>query len=294
MSASAATEADFLACREVERRHGSSYFAATRLFPRDLRQATWALYAFFRLPDEIVDAPEDSAEVCGLPLPPGTTPEERLATWRSWWHEALRTGASTHPVLRATAATFARYAIPPELAEAFLDAMAQDAWKSRYATYDELRQYMYGSAAAVGLMMTHAIGFSSPDALVRATALGEAMQLTNFVRDVGEDARERGRVYLPLEDLARFGAREEDVLAQRMTPAFVALLRFEIARARQLYADAEPGIALLDRRGRFAVRAASRLYAGILDEVEKNGHDVLTQRARTSGARKLRLVIGTL
>jgi phytoene synthase len=153
---------------------------------------------------------------------------------------------------------------------------------------------MYGSAAAVGLMMSHVIGFAGPEALPRAVALGEAMQLTNFIRDVGEDVRERGRIYLPLEDLAQFGVREEDIIAQRMTPQMTELLRFETARARALYAQAEPGVAMLDRRGRFAVRAASRLYAAILDEVERNGHDVFSRRARTTTFRKLRIVLAAL
>ncbi len=299
---------DFLACRLVERRHGSSYFLATRFFPKDLQQAVWALYAFFRLPDEIVDQP-DVAEVEGLALPEGATAADRLMTWREWWLAAYvaesgkvgggeeeermgkeRKDLGTHPVLRATAVVFHRYGIDPQLAEDFLVAMVLDTWKSRYETYDELRQYMAGSAAAVGLMMTKVIGYSSPTALSHAAALGEAMQLTNFIRDIGEDIRERGRIYLPLEDLRRFGVSEKDVAEQRLTVEMVKLLKFEIDRARALYAEAEPGIDLLDRRGRTAVRLAARLYAAILDKVEMNAYDVFSQRARTSKWDKFKIV----
>jgi phytoene synthase len=169
----------------------------------------------------------------------------------------------------------------------FLSAMEQDLSTDRYSTYEELRGYMRGSAAAVGVMSCALLGLD-PDAArsEAAMALGEAMQLTNFLRDIGEDAG-RGRIYLPQEDRARFGVRETDILTGRATPEFRALMRFEIARARQLYAASDLAIAGIPGRGGRAVRLARVLYARILDRIEALEYDVFHARARTSRMEKL-------
>jgi len=272
----------FAACEAINRAHGKSYFFATRFFDAARRDATHALYAFFRVPDDIVDVGEPSQAAV------------RLGEWERRWHEALAAEGSEDPVLHAAAHVFRTYDIPPRLAEEFLSAMRDDLTKTRYETYEELRAYMHGSAAAVGLMMTHVIGFDGPQAFPHAIALGEAMQLTNFVRDVGEDLRDRGRVYLPQEDLRAAGATDADLARGQVTPAIVQLLRAQIARSRDLYRLAEPGMAMLHPRGRYAVRLASRLYEAILVEIERNGYDVFSRRARTSSMTKLRLAFDAL
>lgn len=269
----------FDACRAIHKRHGTSYYFATRLFPRDLRLATHALYAFFRIPDEIVDTEA------------GAEKGARLLAWRMAWKEAYATGDSEDPVLFATAWVFRRFSIPFEYSEAFLQAMEQDLEKIRYANYDELRAYMYGSAAVVGLMMTHVIGFSDPQALVRAEALGYAMQLTNFLRDIREDDEERGRIYLPQDELTSFGLGDRDIHERCVDARFKAFMRFQIARADRLYEEANQGIPLLARRGRLGVRAGSDLYRMILRKIEQQQYDVYSQRARTSLFEKIGCVL---
>lgn len=248
-------------CQRIHAEHGKSYYFATHFFPKDLRMATYALYAFFRLPDEIVDNPKTS------------DPRTELARFRDDW----RSCRPSHPVLMAALDTFERYRIPFEYSEAFLDAMEQDTWKRTYADYAELERYMYGSAAVVGLMMCHVIGFK-PGALAYAEKLGYAMQLTNFLRDIKEDKESRGRVYLPQDELARFGDDH------------AGFMKFQIARADAMYEEANKGIPLLAPRGRFAVRTASNLYREILRKIEARGYDV-SVRVRTTFLEKILITI---
>jgi len=276
---------DFALCRALQRRHGTSYALATRFFPKEKRLATEALYAFFRVPDDIVDVADANNPAVA---------KQKLEAFEEQWRQAIDTGDSSDPVLRCTTWAFRYFGIPIEYGEAFLEAMKQDTEVDRYQTYTDLQGYMYGSAVVVGLMMSHVIGFSEKRALVHAQALGEAMQLTNFLRDIGEDWRDRKRIYLPVEDLERFGVSEEKLIKGVPTEPIKELLQFEIKRADALYAQAEPGIELLSADGRFAVRAASRLYQAILREIERNDYDVFAKRARTSGFTKARLLLSCL
>lgn len=265
------------ACRALARHHGTSYYAAMRFLPPATRAATYALYGFVRRADEIVDTEEtDSARA-----------RARLDAWRADWRETLATGTHPDPVLRAAAWAFREYGIDPALADSFLDAMLADTVTTRYATYEDLRGYMYGSASVVGLMLARVIGVSGPEALPYAEDLGYAMQLTNFLRDIREDYEQRGRVYLPQEDLQRFGVTEDDIAARRVTPEFKELMRFEIARARALYANADRGIPMLAPGGRTAVRLARVLYSKILDRIEDADYDVFSARRHTTRLQKL-------
>lgn len=259
-------------CQKLMRRHGVSYAFATRWFPRSLQEATAVLYAFFRVPDDLVDEAYASAD----------TRRNALRAWRQRWRAVQDGGDDEHPVLRAAIEIFQTYNIPYRLGDDFLDAMMKDISTVRYRTYADLEGYMYGSAAVVGIMMSYVIGYKDKTTLVKATALGEAMQLTNFLRDIAEDYDGRARVYIPQEDMLRFGVTDEDIRDHVMTPGFIALLRFEIERARALYAKAESGIDELAPEGRFAVRLASRLYAAILTKIEQANYDVFQGRAKTS------------
>ena len=277
-----ATTADFEECKKLNKKHGKSYYLATKFLTRKKRMATHALYAFFRVPDEFVDNPTEK------------TPDAiraSLEKWREAWRQAYHFGSSDHPVLRATVNTFHQYNIPYEYSEDFLKAMIQDIDVDRYETFTDLKEYMYGSAAVFGLMMCYVIGFTDERALIFAERLGYAMQLTNFLRDIEEDFRERGRVYLPQEDLRAFNVSDEDIRIKRFTSGFNALMSYEIARARDLYRDAEPGIPLLDRDGRFAIRAAASLYEAILDKLELQGRNVFAGRASTSLKEKILILL---
>ena len=267
-------------CRQVEKAHSRTYYFSTSLFPKEVQPHVHSLYAFMRYADEIVDNPGAT----GL--------EEQLASLEAFEEETLGAvsgEAVENPVLRAFANTVLLRGIEPGLIEAFMSSMKMDTRVFRYPSYGDLEEYTYGSAAIVGLMMCRAIGVTDERATPHAEALGTAMQLTNFLRDIKEDWH-RGRVYLPLEDLERFdydeGALGRGVVDER----FVELMRFEIRRARRLYALADEGLGYIPRGRRYPVVVARELYAAILDCVEAQGYDVFARRTKTSAFTKLGVV----
>jgi phytoene synthase len=262
----------------ITKQFGTSYYFATRFLPNNLREATYALYSFFRIPDEIVDnSKQDNSENILL----------EMDEWAEMWEMAYSGQSTQYPVLDLTAKVFKQYHIPYQYSIDFLDAMKQDVYTKKYNTYKDLQEYMYGSASVVGLIMSYVIGFSNEKALEYAPYLGEAMQLTNFIRDIGEDYKERGRIYLPQEDMNKYNVKEIDISNNQVTDNLIELIKFEISRARTLYKKSDEGIKYLNKRGRFAVIMASRLYEAILDKVEQNQYDVLNKRARTSKREKI-------
>lgn len=262
---------DYRICREVQRRFGKSYYFATRFFPAEIRPHVHALYAFVRLPDQWVDEParNDPREIARC-----------IDEYERTLQRALAGAWVDEPILRAFAHTARLFEIPENYMQDFLNSMRQDLLCLRYHTYSELQQYMWGSAAVVGAMMLCLFRCHNETLLPPATRMGEAMQMTNFLRDVGEDWQ-RGRIYLPYEDMERFGVTEKDFADGRLSEPMVELLRFEIERTRALYREAETGIPLLPREYRYPVLLGSRLYARILDRIEANGYDVFRQRAHT-------------
>ena len=264
-------------CRRVQMAHSRTYYFSTQFFPPHVRPRVHALYAFMRYADEIVDNP-------GV-----TSLEEQLAGLEAFERETMAAVAGepvANPVLRAYADTVRRSGIEPAHIAAFMESMKMDTRVFRYPTYKDLEVYTYGSAAVVGLMMCRVVGAADRRADPHAESLGVAMQLSNFLRDVAEDWR-RGRVYLPLEDLERFGYREGDLAAGVVDERFVALMRFQIDRARRLYAHADEGMVYIPRGRRWPVVVARELYAGILGRIEARDYDVFSGRAETSRPRKL-------
>jgi 15-cis-phytoene synthase len=273
-----ATARDHAICRQIHRRYGPTYYLASRRFPQDIRRRTHALYAFVRVPDEWVDNPGRMSVEARL---------ERLRHWRGQLLCGIEGIIPEHPAMRAFCDTIQECGIAVGEPLAFLEAMDQDLSVSRYETYQELRDYMRGSAVAVGRMMCAVLEAQQTESVERgASALAEAMQLTNFLRDVGEDAS-RGRIYLPAEDLASFEVRESEILDGKMSPRFVNLMRFQIARARALYAEADRAIPLLPDHSRNAVRLSRVLYSRILDKIEYQNFNVFTDRTSTSKLEKL-------
>ncbi|MBP7005656.1 phytoene/squalene synthase family protein [Patescibacteria group bacterium] len=272
-------ERAFQVCERIHAKHGKSYYFATRFFPREKRLATFALYAFFRIPDEIVDT--DNASKIEA--------HQQLIAWKEKWRQAYQQERSDDSVLHAAAWTFHTYKIPFAYSEAFLDAMIMDTEKATYANYQELEKYMYGSAGVVGLMMSYVIGFSDPIALPYAEKLGYAMQLTNFLRDIAEDWDLRERIYMPQDDMRRFQVTSSQIREHRFDENIRELIRFEVARADVLYEEAERGIALLHKDGRFAVRVAGALYREILRKIEVQEYNIFRGRARTSFLEKVRI-----
>ncbi len=273
--------ADYEECRRLNAAHGRTYYLATRLLPPAKRPHVHALYGFARYADELVDHP-------------GADPGA-LVPWTDRFLDHLKADSadSPDPVARAVVHTIRTWGLPVEHFEAFITSMRMDLTVTGYPTYADLERYMYGSAAVIGLLMVPILEPADDDAYPPARALGEAFQLTNFIRDVGEDLR-RGRVYLPEEDLARFGVTRADLARPAPTAAVKALLAFEIGRARTLYRQAEPGIRLLHPSSRDCVATAMRLYAGILDEIERCDYDVLRNRVTVPVRTRVRVAVPAL
>jgi phytoene synthase len=272
-------------CRDLHRTYGRTYYLATRLLPAWKRPYVHALYGFTRYTDDIVDR---------LDRMDSTDPAALLHVWRMRFLAALDGAPLEHLLFPAVLDTIARFRLDRADFEAFLGSMEMDLTVTEYETYDDLLGYMEGSAAAIGTMMLPILGAADLAAAREpARQLGLAFQLTNFIRDVGEDL-DRGRIYLPLKDLAEFGVAPEDLRAKRATPAVRALIAFEVDRARGHYAKAAPGIPMLDRSSQPCIRAAYHAYGAILDEVVRSGYDVFARRAVVPGPRKLGIVAASL
>ena len=269
-------------CRELNAAHGKTYYLATLLLPPAKRPYVHALYGFARYADEIVD---DLSS---------TLTDEQKAEWLQTWGDTFlddaRRGWSDDPVCRAVVDTVNRWQIPLSYFEAFLHSMRMDLTVTEYTTFDDLFEYVYGSAAVIGLQMVPVLEPTSPHAYAPAQDLGTAFQLANFVRDVGEDL-DRGRVYLPLEDLAAFDVTREDLERRVVTPKVRAALQFQIARVRELEEKSRPGIAMLHPSSQPCIEAARVLYCGIVDAVEDIDYQVFDKRATVSMARRARVAL---
>ena len=267
-------------CKRLNALHGKTYYLATLLLPKAKRPFVHALYGFARYADEIVD---DLASTL--------TDAEKAAELKTWGDSVLfglKSGESNDQVGRALIDTVTRFNIPHEHFVAFLHSMTMDLTVTEYANYEALMEYVYGSAAVIGLEMVPILGALSQGAYEPAEKLGVAFQLANFIRDVGEDL-DRGRVYLPQDELAQFGVDREMLEARKLTPEITAALKFQIERVRQLQREATPGILQLEPASRPCIEAASELYCGIVDEVEAIGYDIFNKRAKTSTARRMRV-----
>ncbi|MFG3149804.1 phytoene/squalene synthase family protein [Streptomyces sp. NPDC048243] len=278
-------------CRQLNARHGKTYFLATRLLPIEHRPAVHALYGFARWADDIVDS-LDSTD----------TAEQRSADLDELHHRlerGLRTGDSTEPVVLALADTARRYAIEHQHFSDFMTSMRSDLSVTEYPTYADLRAYMHGSAAVIGLQMLPVLGtvVAREEAAPHAAALGVAFQLTNFLRDVGEDL-DRGRVYLPTSLLAAHDV-DRDLLRwsrrtgrrdRRITEALAAFEEL----TRDVYRQAAPGIAMLDPVSRPCIRTAFVLYSGILDAIADDGYAVVHRRTAVSRRRRAAVAVDGL
>ncbi|MEV4211855.1 phytoene/squalene synthase family protein [Micromonospora sp. NPDC049662] len=269
-------------CRELHKRHGRTYYLATRLLPAWKRRHVHALYGFTRYADEIVDSTE------ALP------PAERAALlddWASRFVAGLHGASVDDPLLPAVLHTIAIFDLDRDDFASFLKSMAMDLTVTSYPTYDHLLDYMEGSAAVIGTMMLPILGSSDPAAAREpARQLGFAFQLTNFIRDVAEDL-DRGRTYLPDEDLAKFGVTREELIEARDrgqgTPHTRELIEYEVTRAQAHYAAAAPGITMLAPASQACMRTAYALYGGILDEVAAQDYDVFARRALVPQRRRM-------
>lgn len=269
-------------CKRLNSLHGKTYYLATLLLPKSKRPHVHALYGFARYADEIVDD-----------LSSTLTLEEKAETLKIWGDSVIadiKRGSSFDQVGRALVNTVKQFDIPIQYFEAFLHSMTMDLSVSSYQTFDDLMEYVYGSAAVIGLEMVPILGANDLLAYQAAEKLGIAFQLANFIRDVGEDL-ERGRIYLPLDELALYGVTPAILYEKKLTPAIQKALEFQIDRVRNLQREATVGVALLDRESQPCINAASKLYCGIVDEVEKINFDIFNKRAKTSTFRRLKVAL---
>jgi phytoene synthase len=277
-------------CKRLNSEHGKTYFLATLLLPKEKRPHVHALYGFARFADEIVDD-----------LGSTLSPQQKADALRQWGDGVLRDlnrGASADHIGKALVNTVNTFQIPISYFEAFLHSMAMDLTVTSYERYEDLLEYVYGSAAVIGLQMVHVLGLANSanssekkkEALVAAEKLGIAFQLANFIRDVGEDL-DRGRVYLPLRELHEYHVSRAMLEERKVTEEIRSALKFQISRVRQLQSEAETGIELLEPSVRPCIQAASELYCGIVDEVEKIDFEVFSRRAKTSTFRRISVAL---
>ena len=283
-----ALRASYAACRRLLAEHGKTYHLATLLLPPAKRPYVQALYGFARYADEIVD---DLASTLS-----DAEKAVELDTVAASVRADLDRGTSDHPITRSLVDTVGRWDIDRGYIDAFLDSMRMDLTVTEYPTYDDLMTYVYGSAAVIGLQMVPILEHPGvPRAVVEpyAADLGVAFQLANFIRDVGEDLR-RGRVYLPLEDLKLFGVDREHLARGVVDGPIRRLLAVEIARCREVYRAAWPGLRLLHPASQECMKTAFRLYGGILDAVERADYQVLDRRVAVSNARRAAVALPAL
>jgi phytoene synthase len=281
VAGSAPLERSYRYCERLARRQAGNFYHGFRLLPRPQRRAMCALYAFMRVADDLTDEPGDA---------PGK--RAALAAWRAQFHEALagRYRHALHPALHHTVAT---HGIPEGYLLDVLDGVGMDLKPAPYETFADLYRYCYRVASAVGLSCIHVWGFSGAEATKHAEAAGIAFQLTNIMRDLGEDAA-RGRVYLPREDLERFGYGPEELRRGERNEAFRALMRFQAERAHGYYEAAAPLAGLLPPPGRAVFLVLSRTYRALLEAIVRRDFDVFRSRVRVRTWRKLWFVAGAL
>ncbi len=268
--------AGYARCAKITRQSSSNFYYAFMLLPVERRRALYAVYAFCRFVDDIAD--DDNVR----------EPSQLLQRWRDEL-ERVYNGEAERVISRALADNVHRFGIPRRYFEEVIDGVEMDLTRKRYATFDELSLYCRRVASAVGLICIEIFGYRNPATRVYAEKLGLAFQLTNIIRDVREDA-ERDRIYLPQEDLQRFGVSEAEILRSTFTPAFTQLMQFEAERARSFYREAAAALAPEDRASMIAAEGMRLIYSALLERIIRSGYRVFDGRARVSTPRKLLLV----
>ena len=281
-----ALRTSYLECKRLNSLHGKTYYLATLLLPPAKRPFVHALYGFARYADEIVD---DLASTL--------TDEEKANSLKQWGDGVIsdiKSGSSNDSIGQALVDTVRRFNIPIEYFQAFLHSMTMDLTITEYQEYEDLQEYVYGSAAVIGLQMVSVLGIEKGSSIDEvnsaAEKLGVAFQLANFIRDVGEDL-DRGRVYLPIAELQAHGVTREMLEDKVITPEIRNALKEQIERVRRLQRESSVGIKMLSVQSRACIQAASELYCGIVDEVEKIDYQIFSKRAKTSNWRRMKVAI---
>jgi len=269
--------AGFDFARKVTAHYSKSFFFSASILPRKRRWATYAVYAFCRYADNLIDKPRDRSQKELI---------EEIDAVAAELRTAYRTGESEHPIIGSFIRVAQEYEIPLEYPLDLLRGVKMDLQQPRYRTFNDLYLFCYRVAGVVGLMMTHVLGYRDKQAFVYAERLGVAMQLTNILRDIKED-KDMGRLYIPEDEMRRFNVTEEDIRGERVTPELRQLMEFQVCRADRYYEEAVDGIQLLDRKSRYAISSASRIYRGILNKIERRDFNPFEGRVYVSDLSKL-------
>lgn len=273
-------------CRMITRTHAKTFYMATRFLPNNKQRSIFAIYGLCRYLDDLVDEAED------LMVQRKVEPDEilyKLDIFTENLVEAYRGVKQNDPILSAFSDSLKRFNISIDLPLLLLDGVKSDLTKKRYNTFEELYDYSYKVASVVGLMTSEVFGYSDKSALDYAVDLGIAMQLTNILRDVGEDLK-RGRIYLPAEELEKFNVSEEQLYKNELSSEFIELMQYQISRAREYYNRSDTGISLLSKDSRLPVALARQNYSRILDKIEENGYNVFNHRAYLNSAEKISII----
>lgn len=273
-------------CRAITRFHAKTFYLATRFLPNEKQRGIFAVYGMCRYLDNLVDDAEDlnTSEQISL-----SQIDDRLNEFKINLDLVYSGLFVDDPILIAYADTLKRYKIDKELPLQLIEGIQQDLHKTRFLNFEEIYDYSYKVASVVGLMTSEIFGYSCKEALQRATDLGIAMQLTNILRDVGEDL-ERNRIYIPTDELKMFNITEQELFNKERSEKFIALMKFQIKRAREYYKNAFDGIELLTKDSRLPVYLAHRNYSRILDKIEENEYDVFYKRAFLNQSEKLSIL----
>jgi len=267
--------------KSIMSHYAKSFYFSAKLLPKEKRIASYCIYGFCRYADNIVDNPRNR------------TIEElfdELNNLREEIKIAYRTGESQNPVVQSFVFAALKYKIPIEYPMELINGVEMDLVKNRYNNFEELYLFAYRVAGVVGLMMTHVLGYTDPSAFVYAEKLGIAMQLTNIIRDIKED-KERGRIYLPLDELKEFGLSEDDIIKERWSENMREFIKYQVQRARKYYEDASYGISLLEPESRFAIVSAMKIYGEILSKIEENDYNPFNHRVFVPTSEKIKILI---
>lgn len=276
----------YIHCRNITRKYARTFYLATRFLPNHKQRSIFAIYGLCRSLDDLVDEAEDLTVQNIVHL---QKIGDRLEQWKEELRNTYNGQPSGNPILLAFSDVLRRHKIDISLPFELIEGVCMDITKHRYETFTELYDYSYKVASVVGLMISEVFGYESEDALPHAVELGIAMQLTNIMRDIGEDLQ-RDRIYLPAEDLRAFGITEADLFDHRMSEGFIALMNYQIDRARTYYRRADKGIPMLSPDSQVPVRLARHNYARILDQIESNGYQVFSRRAYLSFTQKMSIL----
>lgn len=273
-------------CREITRKFAKTFYLSTRFLPKKKQRGIFAIYALCRYMDNLVDDAEDLARQRKISREEISALLENCKVELNKAYDGYDTD---NPIFLAFSDVLKTYHIPMTLPFELMEGVCMDLTKDRYNNFQELYDYSYKVASVVGLMTSEVFGYTSDKALPHAIDLGIAMQLTNILRDVGEDI-ERNRIYLPLDELALFGISEQDILDKKMSPEFIRFIEFQIDRARSYYESADAGVPMLNNDAHIPVYLARFNYSRILDRIQENNYQVFTERARLSLAEKLAII----